>query len=101
MIAEGQIDGASSLQAISDVVSDPDFVPTDRIIVDLRNIEYLPQTPDLFLIADRIIALKSKLQGEITVVVNDDIFYLARLACVITSSAGIKMNAVTVYEEEN
>ena len=95
VIAEGPIDFQSSISAMLALVADPEFNPDFQIIVDLRRIQYEPNTADLSKVTDALAGLRSRFRGPITLLVAEKELYMARLACIMASAAGVKMTAKT------
>jgi hypothetical protein len=95
VIAEGPINFESSVAAMLSVAADPDFDPSFKVIVDLRLMEYIPTTTELFGIRDAVVSMRHNFKGEITLVVAESTLYLARLVCMMAFAMGFQMTAST------
>jgi|GEM_PF-1253369 len=59
---KGAVNFASSTLAMTSLITDPQFDPAYSILVDLRQINYIPGYSDLLGIKERLIYLKAALQ---------------------------------------
>ena len=57
--------------------------------------EYMPDTAGLFSIRDKLVSLRHKFQGGVTLIVSRPALYLANIVCALTNTWGLQMKAVT------
>ena len=97
--AEGPINLSQCIQAMVELAEDFEFDPTFNVLVDLRNMEYVPSTSDARALASRLAELKLYFQGRIGIVVSGSfLFGMARMTCILAEVAGFKMIPFRDYD---
>lgn len=88
--AEGHVDTAAAIEAMTAVVEDPDYQPIYPVIVDLRHIVYDPAKLDAFTIANALGGFSKHCEGPLTLVVAPAVYTMANVACIMARAAGYK-----------
>ena len=91
------IDAQSAIEAVQELVQDPDFDFSYDIVVDLRQMKYEPNLADLGTIRDGVKQYKSKFIGEIIVIVRSKDFLKAQLAASLAKTWELNVKAVTSF----
>ncbi len=90
----GKASLSDCIDAIGDVVHDPQFVPDWPIVADLTSIEYYPASSDIEVLTKAMADCKGSLTAPIGLAVgNSVLLFAAKLACSFVASAGIAMRA--------
>jgi hypothetical protein len=99
VMAEGPINLSQCMQAMVDLGEDLGFNPTFHVLVDLRNMEYMPSTSDVQALVSKLAELKSYFQGRIGIVVSGSfLFGMARMTCLLAETAGFNMIPFKDYD---
>ncbi len=98
--ARGQVDFRESLAAGVALTKRPDFQPHYGVLVDLREIEFAPKTPEIEHFGRDLARFKESFQGRIAVVVEGQLMFgLARMTCSVADASGFPMRPFTDLEE--
>ena len=96
----GRIDFDESLAAGDALEAEPTFRPDYAVLVDLRRIEFAPDTPEVEAFARTLPRFKACCRGRIAVVTGNVLhFGLARMVCLIAEAAGFPMRPFSDYAE--
>lgn len=92
--ADGAVDVMACIAAMQTLADDDAFKPDYTVVVDLRRVEYVPDTSELFVLRSALVGLKQQFQGEITLLVSPSVLYMAQLVCLLTDAWGLRMKAI-------
>jgi len=92
--ASGPIDFDSGL-ALGEAIPKEQFhSPARPVLVDLREMDFVPETPDIHSFARELPRLRTHFSGPIAVVTTPGLsFGLARMTCLLAEAAGFPMSA--------
>ena len=98
VIAEGLIDISSSVEALFEVTSDPEFSSHYRVLVDMRKMNFSPRLGDALEIASVLRKARSLLQGRLAVVTTSGPSRLAVMVASIAAGSGITIRSFEDYD---
>lgn len=99
VIAEGQVDIRSSLDAIQSVARDPDFQPSFHVTVDMRKMEYTASVGDLPFLIQSLTSYKNTFNGGITLVYRSKHLHLANMISTLARVWGLNFQIEIDWDE--
>ena len=97
--ASDVIDLESSIAAMMEVVSDKEYNPDYKAIVDLSKTNYDPQMKELFRLRDSLASLRHKINNEVIVISKKELLSKINMVAFLAKVFHIEMSAVDHYEE--
>jgi len=91
----GPMDLDESLKAPHDLLADPRFDPEYGVLVDLRELEYVPKADDVIAIAKNLVDLGSVLRGRVGVVVPGELTTAAEVGAAMAAAGGFPFQVFT------
>jgi hypothetical protein len=92
IVGRGQADASSCIQAVREQASHPAHMPEYKILLDIRELDFHPDSMEAISLARTVVDLRKKFQGKIAVVVCDKVqMFAAQLVGRLVSAGGISM----------
>jgi len=98
--ARGGIDFDSGLELGAEIPQDARFRRSYGILVDLREMDFIPEVPAVWSFARTLPALKEHYLGPVAILTQQGfIFGLARMTCLVAEASGFPMEAFNEVEK--
>lgn len=92
----GRMDLEESLSVPAAVAAEPEFEPEFGVVVDLRELEYVPCASDVVAVGRNLVRLRPLFRNRVAVVVPHALSLAAELGAAIAAAGGVSLR---VFED--